>query len=300
MVALAGGLGITALVLLPESGKPRAVPTDVDPPRDPVASGIRISTGGAKSAVGSNDAPDSDPVFTAGRLAALIGEDFSIKELCKVLRTKSLSPEERLFVCQKLALCGTGEAMQVLFEAVAAETDIGMKKKMCGALDLLTNEEGIEAATSVAAATGDLVILHAVEDCLSRCANTETVAYLAELHQEYESDATIAGRIRSMLEGVHSSRAVPALGGLLQPDTPPELFRSAALALSKSGGNESGRALVAATKLTLPSEHRLALREIIASSLDAGHFEVFRDELTENPDDYWKSAYTEALERDIH
>jgi hypothetical protein len=265
-----------------------------------MASAIRISTGETKSALAPNDAPDSDPIFTAGRLAALIAEDISVEELSKILRTRDISPEERVFVCQKLALSGSAEAMQTLFETVAAETDIGMKKRMCGALDLLTNEEGIEAATSVAATTGDVVILDAVEDCLSRCANTDTVAYLAELHREYERDATIAGRIRAMLEGVHSSRAVPALGGLLRPDTPPELFRSAALALSKNGSNESARALVAATRLPLSPESKADLREVIASSLDAEHFKVFRDELTENPDDYWKSAYTEALERDIH
>ena len=190
--------------------------------------------------------------------------------------------------------------MQLLFEAVAAETDSALKKKMCGALDLLTNEEGIEAAASVAAATGDLVILNAVEDCLSRCANTETVAFLAELHREFQVDGTIAGRIRSMLEGCHSSRAIPALSALLQPDTPHDLFRSAALALSKSGGNESARALVNATKLPLLSGQKMALQEIIASSGDAEHFEVFRDELTENPSEEWKSAYKEALEKDIH
>jgi hypothetical protein len=190
--------------------------------------------------------------------------------------------------------------MQIFFEAVAAESDLGQKRKMCGALDLLTNDEGIEAATSVAAATGDQVILHAVEDCLSRCANAETVAYLAELHREFERDENIAGRIRSMLEGAHSSRAIPALKAILQPDTPGELFRSAALALSKSGGSESARALVGATRLPLSPGQKADLREIISSSLDTEHFGVFRDELTENPDDYWKSAYTEALERDFH
>lgn len=266
----------------------------------PVPSAVGVSIGESQAMVDANKTSGSDPVLLAARLASLVGQDLTIEDLSKALRTEDLLLEERVFICQKLALCGTEEALQILFEALVAETDIGMKKKMCGALDLLTNEEGIEAATSVAVATDDPVILHAVEDCLSRCANADTVAYLAELHREYESDATIARRIRSMLEGTHSPRAVPALGGLLQPDAPLELFRSVALALSKNDGSESARALVAATRRPLSPEHRTALREIITSSLAAEHMEVFRDELTENPDDYWKSAYTDALERDIH
>lgn len=301
LVTLAGGLGIAVFVLLPDSREERALSA-----REEGASVTRLapwiveSAAEAKRITVARDAQESDPIFTADRLANAIGTDLSVEELSMLLRRKTLPPDERVFICQKLALCGSGAAMQVLFEAVAAETDTGLKKKMCGALDLLTNEEGIEAAASVAAATGDLVILNAVEDCLSRCSNADTVAYLAELHGEFKMDGTTAGRICSMLEGSHSSRAIPALGRLLNPDTPPDLFRSAALALSKSGGSESARALVNATRAPLPPSHRSALREVITSTLDAEHFEVFRDELTENPEDDWKSAYHEALGKDVH
>lgn len=301
MVALAGGLGVAMVVLYPESGKSPATPSGGN------ASSVRAANSppwvvapAAPLDSSTDPAADLDPVAAAGRLASLNGENISVQALSESLRSKNLSGEERVFVCQQLALCGTAEAMQTFFETVVAEQDAVQKKNLCGALDLLTNEEGIEAATSVAATTGDPVILNAVEDCLSRCASAETVAYLAELHRESATDETAAGRIRSMLEGAHSSRAIPALGGLLHADTPPELFRSAALALSKSGGRESARALVAATRLQLSPDRRAALREIITSSFDDGQFEVFRDELTENPDDYWKSAYTEALEKDIH
>lgn len=300
-VALAFCVGLLALFFPREAAEKKALgPRDSNRtiPRED-ASPEQLTTARASGPLLTQR--ENHTRFLADRLAAAAAEgNFSVEILRDQLRDNSASPGERLLACQKLALSGTAEAMQVLFETIVEEPDPSTQAQLIKALDLLTNEEGIEAITSISIATDQTLLLQAVEDCLSRCATAETVAYLSELHQAHEDDSPVAGRIRSMLEGTHTSRAIPALAGLLQIETPTGLFRSVALALSKSTERAAGRELIKATRRHLSEEQKMALREIITSSIEAEHLEVIRDEVDETQDEFWKSAYAEVLDEKLH
>lgn len=243
---------------------------------------------------------DSPSRLAADRLAfAASRESGSSDDLRRIVADKSISAGERIFACQQLALVGSGEAMQALFEAIAMEADSEVKGEMCEALDLLTNEEGIVALASIAVATTDLLLLQAAEDCLARCSTPETVRYLADLHAEFRQDSAVAGRLCSLLESAHSPQATTTLSGLLHQEAPTDLFRAASVALAKSPGRDAARELVNATRRPLTTGQREVLREAIASSIEPEHFAVFRDEAGETREEFWISAYSLALAKEI-
>ncbi|MBL9132151.1 MAG: HEAT repeat domain-containing protein [Verrucomicrobiaceae bacterium] len=186
-----------------------------------------------------------------------------LPELLQKLAAAHTAADKRALADTLIAL-GTEEALQAWGKALLAETDPAARRAMLEALDTLNGEAAVEMITQLIELSDAPEIVEAVTRTLSRMANPETVAYLAELHAS--GDPALQQRVLGVLGSISNPTAVPGLIRLAhQPALGTELTGQAFTSLGKIGDSASLLAMSSAYDTILPEN--FAQRQQILQSI---------------------------------
>lgn len=185
--------------------------------------------------------PKSDRAFQAASRLSGLGPA-GVKALIAALQKAEGADEARL-LATALAMNGSGDAIEGLFQTVIASTVPEKSAAMLGALDNLTNPEGVTLLASVFAATGEHHILQAANAVFARSAVSDTVDFLAELFVEQSGAPDQRNKMLAALQGIRNPGAIPGLGSAAARADLPEFAEAAAAALVKIGTSEAVLAL---------------------------------------------------------
>ncbi|HRJ09889.1 MAG TPA: hypothetical protein PLP58_15030 [Prosthecobacter sp.] len=160
---------------------------------------------------------------------------------------------EAVTQCDAWITLGTDAAIQQWSDAVHAEADPVLRLQMTAALDALSSREGLELVTSALVFATDETVLDAVQRTITRMADADTVAHLAELRVRADLGESQRAHVLAALAGIHNTEALEAQARLAATHPAAEVRAAAAASLALMDTPESALALIHA-RAALPPE----------------------------------------------